>query len=114
MTHYEGRLQLIMKRNDEKKTKCNLLIGADGKNSFVGKSFGLGRIVFDFEQISIAGAVKHDKDHEGSAYQIFFPGGPFAILPMKKNISSFVWTNGKEDMFKLGRFGRQPRHGVQH
>tara|TARA_B100001057_G_scaffold188222_1_gene189023 strand:- start:162 stop:1403 length:1242 start_codon:yes stop_codon:yes gene_type:complete len=84
--------------------KCNLLIGADGKNSFVGKSFGINRIKYDFNQMSIVGAVKHEKSHFGNAFQIFYPGGPFAILPLKNNISSFVWTNKKDHMKKFQDF----------
>ena len=92
---------------DKTKIECNLLIGADGKNSFVGKSFNLKRIVFDFGQISIVGAVKHEKPHDGNAYQFFFPGGPFAILPMKKNISSFVWTNKEQKMKNILKLNKK-------
>ncbi len=31
-----------------------------------------------------------------SAVQHFLPAGPFAILPLKGNRSSIVWTEGKE------------------
>ena len=36
--------------------------------------------------------VAHEKAHNGTAYQIFYPTGPFAILPLKGKKSSIVWT----------------------
>lgn len=113
--HYNQKIKKINIENNfnfleienSNTVKCNLLIGADGKNSFVGKSFGLKRIKYDFNQTSIAGAVKHEKSHFGNAFQIFYPGGPFAILPLKNNISSFVWTNKREYMEKFKDFKDQ-------
>ncbi|MBN9020858.1 MAG: FAD-dependent monooxygenase, partial [Rhizobiales bacterium] len=64
--------------------------------------------------------VEHERPHHGRAVEHFLPGGPFAILPLKGNRSSLVWSErdaiakrivgGDEDIFRyeLGRrFGNQ-------
>jgi len=39
--------------------------------------------------------VAHENPHHGNAVQHFYPAGPFAILPLKGNRSSIVWTEDK-------------------
>jgi 2-octaprenyl-6-methoxyphenol hydroxylase len=39
--------------------------------------------------------VAHEKPHHGKAVQHFLPGGPFAMLPLKGNRCSIVWTEDK-------------------
>ena len=64
--------------------------------------------------------VDHERPHHGRAVEHFLPGGPFAILPLKGNRSSLVWTerddiaerlvSGDEDVFRFElerRFGHQ-------
>src|SRR5262249_38680721 len=36
--------------------------------------------------------VAHERAHHGRAEEHFLPGGPFAILPLRHNRSSIVWT----------------------
>jgi 2-octaprenyl-6-methoxyphenol hydroxylase len=45
--------------------------------------------------MGIVTTVAHARPHHGKAVQHFLPSGPFAILPLKGNRSSIVWT---EDM----------------
>ena len=41
--------------------------------------------------------VGHERDHQGRAEEHFLmPAGPFAILPLKGNRSSLVWTESRE------------------
>ena len=73
---------------------AKLLIGADGKRS----RFATGSIKcvsWSYPQVGIVTTVKHEKPHGGKAVQHFLPGGPFAILPLKGNRSSIVWTEDK-------------------
>jgi len=64
--------------------------------------------------------VEHERPHHGRAVEHFLPGGPFAILPLKGNRSSLVWSErdaiarrivgGDEDIFRFElerRFGNQ-------
>ena len=38
----------------------------------------------------------HERPHDGRAEEHFLPGGPFAILPLKGNRASLVWTERSE------------------
>jgi 2-octaprenyl-6-methoxyphenol hydroxylase len=42
--------------------------------------------------MGIVATVAHERPHYGRAIQHFLPSGPFAILPLKGNRSSIVWT----------------------
>jgi 2-octaprenyl-6-methoxyphenol hydroxylase len=46
--------------------------------------------------MGIVTTVAHTKPHRGRAVQHFLPAGPFAILPLKGNRSSIVWSEERE------------------
>mgnify|MGYP006274078403 FL=1 len=69
-----------------------LLVGADGKASGVAERAGIRRTGWDYGQTALVCAVEHDRPHAGCAHQFFMPGGPLAILPLKGNRSSIVWS----------------------
>jgi 2-octaprenyl-6-methoxyphenol hydroxylase len=50
---------------------------------------------WSYPQIGIVTTVAHARPHHGKAVQHFLPSGPFAILPLKGNRSSIVWTEDK-------------------
>jgi 2-octaprenyl-6-methoxyphenol hydroxylase len=72
-----------------------LLIAADGKRSRLRERAGIKCVGWSYPQIGIVTTVAHAKPHHGKAVQHFLPGGPFAILPLKGNRSSIVWTEDK-------------------
>lgn len=72
-----------------------LLVAADGKRSRLRERARIKCVAWAYPQIGIVTTVAHAKAHEGRAVQHFLPGGPFAILPLKGNRSSIVWTEDK-------------------
>jgi 2-octaprenyl-6-methoxyphenol hydroxylase len=68
------------------------LIACDGKTSWIGTRFGFRTLTWDYGQKAIAFNVDHTEPHRGVAHEMFYPDGPFAILPMAGNRSSIVWT----------------------
>ena len=82
-----------------------LLIGSDGRFSEIGKRSGIKRSIFNYEQTSVVCAVSHAKEHFGEAYQFFMPAGPLAILPLKNNYSSVVWTETSKKANYLRNLG---------
>jgi 2-octaprenyl-6-methoxyphenol hydroxylase len=72
-----------------------LLIAADGKRSPARERAGIKCIAWSYPQIGIVTTVAHTKPHAGRAVQHFLPAGPFAILPLKGERSSIVWTEDK-------------------
>lgn len=69
-----------------------LAIAADGRNSSLRRDAGIPVTRWDYSQTAIVCTVAHEKPHHGVAHERFLPAGPFAILPMRGNRSSIVWT----------------------
>ena len=74
---------------------AKLLVAADGKRSRLREAAHIKCVSWSYPQVGIVTTVKHEKPHGGKAVQHFLPGGPFAILPLKGNRSSIVWTEDK-------------------
>lgn len=75
-----------------KSLAASLLVGADGRGSYVRERSGIGTFGWDYKQSGIVTTVEHALPHEGVAQEYFLPSGPFAVLPMTGNRSSLVWT----------------------
>ncbi len=74
-----------------------LLIVAEGRNSQTRSEAGLKIAHWHYDHSALVGAIYHEKDHENIAYEIFYPTGPFAILPMLddaagRHRSAIVWS----------------------
>jgi len=77
--------------------RAGLLIGADGRGSFVREQAGIKTTFADYDQDGIVVSVALSRAHEGKAVQHFLPAGPFAILPLvgderHKDRASLVWS----------------------
>lgn len=70
-----------------------LLVGCDGRGSGTATRAGIRRVGWGYGQTALVTAIRHEKDHEGTAHQFFMPEGPLAILPLKGgHHSSIVWS----------------------
>ncbi|MFN3825151.1 MAG: UbiH/UbiF/VisC/COQ6 family ubiquinone biosynthesis hydroxylase [Pseudorhodobacter sp.] len=75
---------------------ARLLVGCDGRSSGTASRAGIGRTGWGYGQTAMVTAVEHEHPHEGIAHQFFMPEGPLAILPLRGNRSSIVWSD-RED-----------------
>jgi 2-octaprenyl-6-methoxyphenol hydroxylase len=69
-----------------------ILVGADGRRSGTAERARITRTGWDYGQTAMVCAIEHDLPHHGIAHQFFMPPGPLAILPLKGNRSSIVWS----------------------
>ena len=69
-----------------------LVVAADGRDSPLREAMGIKTVGWSYKQTGIVATIGHAKPHEGTAYELFFGSGPFAILPMTGNRSSIVWS----------------------
>ena len=69
-----------------------VLVGADGRRSGTAERAEISRTGWDYGQTALVCAIAHDLPHHGIAHQFFMPPGPLAILPLKGNRSSIVWS----------------------
>jgi 2-octaprenyl-6-methoxyphenol hydroxylase len=81
--------------------EARLLVAADGVRSKLRDLAGIRTVGWDYGQSGIVVTVGHERPHEGRAEEHFLPAGPFAILPLKGNRSSIVWTERTADAERL-------------
>ncbi len=84
-THVEATLA------DGRTVRASLIVGADGRSSFVRQEAGIKTIGRDYPTTAIVTSVAHEKPHGGVAHEYFLPNGPFAILPLTNNRANIVW-----------------------
>lgn len=81
---------------------ANLLVGADGRGSFVRKHAAIELDTLDYKQTAICCAIQTDKPHQATARQAMLPTGTLALLPLAditeenkanpQHWQSVVWT----------------------
>jgi len=79
-----------------------LVVGADGRGSFVRKQASIGLDTLDYRQTAICCAIKTEKPHLATARQAMLPTGTLALLPLAditeedhyhpQHWQSVVWT----------------------
>lgn len=76
--------------------RAPLLVGADGRRSFVRGAVGIRTIGWDYPVTAIVATIQHEKPHDAVAHEFFLPNGPFAILPLKGNRANIVWAEPRK------------------
>ena len=72
---------------------ASLLVAADGRNSRLRQNAGIDVQRFAYDQKAIVTTFAHELPHDGVAHQIFFAGGPLALLPLTGQRCSIVWSD---------------------
>lgn len=80
---------------------ARLLVGCDGRRSGTAERAGIGRTGWPYRQTALVSAISHEVPHEGVAHQFFMPGGPLAILPLRGNRVSIVWSERTEEAQRI-------------
>ncbi|WP_233285199.1 ubiquinone biosynthesis hydroxylase [Agrobacterium tumefaciens] len=96
-----GAQSTAISLSDGSSLDARLLIACDGVRSALRDMAGIKTVQWDYDQAGIVTTVEHERPHEGCAEEHFLPSGPFAILPLKGNRSSLVWTERKADADRL-------------
>src|SRR5690606_3512431 len=91
----------VVHLGDGTPVETRLLIAADGVRSRLRDMAGIRTVRWDYGQSGIVCTVAHERPHNGRAEEHFLPSGPFAILPLKGNRSSIVWTERTPDAERL-------------
>ena len=69
-----------------------LIVGADGARSWLRTQADIDVFSRDYEQKGIVATVKPRFSHQNTACQRFLHTGPLALLPMKDDMCSIVWS----------------------
>lgn len=74
-----------------------LIVAADGRRSKLREDSGIRIANWQYDQTAIVTTIAHAEPHDCVAFELFYPTGPFAILPMPddaagRHRSAIVWT----------------------
>ena len=71
---------------------ANLIVGADGRNSWVRNQAGISAAPIDYRHHGVVANFSCELPHRGIAHQWFHPDGILALLPLSGNRLSMVWS----------------------
>ena len=78
-----------------------LLVAAEGRNSPMREAAGIRCARWNYDHSAIVSTLRHERPHDNVAHEIFYPAGPFALLPMTDDSgghrSAIVWSVRAED-----------------
>lgn len=95
-----GKVSVVLDNGNE--ITADLLIVAEGRQSETREEAGIKIARWQYAHNALVGAISHERPHRNIAYEIFYPSGPFAILPMLdggtgNHRSAIVWSVKAED-----------------
>ena len=85
-----------IKLEDGRYIHAKLIVGADGRDSWVRQQAGISAAPSDYEQQGVVANFTVDKPHRGTAFQWFQPDGILALLPLPQQMVSMVWSVSPE------------------
>ncbi len=88
--------------SDGRVLEGSLLVGAEGRQSPTRTEAGLNSARWGYRHRAFVTAITHARPHEGVAWEIFYPAGPLALLPLLdlpdgRHRSAVVWTVDERD-----------------
>lgn len=104
--YHDNHIDVFLK---DKILHTQLVIGADGRQSFTREWMGVGAREWSYNQHAIVAVVTHEKPHNHIAVEHFRSEGPFAILPIQDDEkgchrSSIVWTEDVHSNQSIANF----------
>ena len=81
---------------------ASLMVGAEGRMSPTREEAGIAMAQWDYSHRALIAGLTHSKPHDNVAWEIFYPAGPFALLPLLddeqgRHRSALVWTVPEKD-----------------
>jgi 2-octaprenylphenol hydroxylase len=95
----ENAATLILE--DGRSLTANLVVGADGRDSWVRQQAGLSAVPSDYEQHGVVANFSCTLPHRGIAHQWFQQDGILALLPLPGKQLSMVWSVSPERAAQL-------------
>lgn len=94
LTMTEDAAELTLE--DGRVLSAKLVVGADGRNSWVRNQAGLSASPLDYRQMGVVANFSCELPHRGIAHQWFQKDGILALLPLPGNRVSMVWSASPE------------------
>lgn len=80
---------------------AKVLVAADGGQSRVRQTVGLGVTSWDYQQHALVIYIETDCGQQDITWQRFVPSGPQAFLPLTGHYGSIVWYNSPDEVSRL-------------
>ena len=90
-----------LKLKDGREIKAKLIVGADGRDSWVRHQTVMPETPTPYHQHGVVANFSISKAHRGIAYQWFQPDGILALLPLPGKRISIVWSVSPEKSAEL-------------
>lgn len=102
ITRERGEHGVSVTLADGRVLKGRLLVGAEGRKSPTRDEAGFTPARWDYGHRAIIAGLTHEKPHGNVAWEVFYPAGPFALLPLLDGAdgvhrSALVWTVAEKD-----------------
>ncbi|WP_035383152.1 UbiH/UbiF family hydroxylase [Ferriphaselus sp. R-1] len=81
-----------LRLDDGRELRAKLVVGADGRDSWVRKQAGMDEAPTPYQQHGVVANFRCEKPHRGVAYQWFRPDSILAYLPLPQQQMSMVWS----------------------
>jgi 2-octaprenylphenol hydroxylase len=88
--------RFLMTVADAAPVRPELLIAADGSNSFIRTAAGIPLHAWRYKQSAFVTHVRPERRHADTAWQRFLRSGPIALLPLSDGRVSVVWSSSDE------------------
>ncbi len=89
----QGERDVMLQLNNNELILSQLLVGADGVNSFVRQHMQLPLTHWDYQHTAIVAKIRCLEPHQLTARQVFLASGPLALLPLPEpDLCSIVWS----------------------
>ena len=96
-----GKYGVTASLSDGREVRAPLLVAAEGRHSPTREAAGIRVARWKYDHAAIVSTLRHELPHEQIAHEIFYPAGPFALLPMNDDAqghrSAIVWSVGAAD-----------------
>lgn len=97
-----GATGVTVELDDGTMLSAPLVIAADGRRSALRDAAGIRIARWQYQQTAIVTMIEHEVPHGNVAFELFYPTGPFAILPMRATglsggRAAIVWTVEADD-----------------
>ncbi|WP_354624686.1 2-octaprenyl-6-methoxyphenyl hydroxylase [Psychromonas sp. MME2] len=106
---YDSRLQAIEKYTDKTTCQfengpllsCQLVVASDGGDSMTRGLLGIAAQHSDYHCSAIIANLRCSEPHHNKAFERFTEFGPIALLPLRDNRYSLVWSVANVDVDRL-------------
>ena len=109
---FKQQKKLTLDNNSQ--LQAALIVASDGIDSPSAKAIGIKKTGWKYQQLGLVCAVAHENSSDNTAYQYFLPEGPLAILPIKDNIASIVWTENIQNASTISKMNDEEYLNVLH